>query len=606
MDFNIASINSGKIGQKVFGGINRTNGTPLGYWKELCNMDMSEYPALKTCEPFCYEGLPEGITGYVYRGDKLIYTVSDGIYIDGVKTPLTLSAGKKQLVIMGAYAVVFPDCAKINITDTTDIVYQPNFSVTGTLTEANTNMFANIHKLLYINIPSDSEDLSKIKEGTSGIVSYSKNGKAMSLKVCVEKISDDESYTAGGCTSVIFETKNNFPDTTYFYTERCYITANRPYTGFSDAVFKSIGYGDTSADNGACADDGTGDTEEDIVTEEAIGVSIPDLDFIAEYNNRLWGCSSKNHEIYCSKLAEPLEWNSFAGISTDSWAATVGTQGDFTGVAVYNGSILFFKENCVHIVYGSKPSNFSISTVHLRGVQKGSDKSLCISDGLLYYKAPEGIFCFNGSSAYRIDEALGDDITETAVGTADDRYIIMLTGDTAYYFDKRKKAWYTRTLSGAVSAHSIDGKLYAVTKSGDVYRRIQLTALPGNTEQIYSATDFFAETGELGRGDIFRYFKKLRFVLSAKHLYPETNLNFGIYISCDGGEWQNVYDYKGADTKADENEIVIAPIIPVRCQRIRIRISGKTIAAQGCAVPYLTLYGIYADAEEGSEIGGKH
>ena len=29
---------------------------------------------------------------------------------------------------------------------------------------------------------------------------------------------------------------------------------------------------------------------------------IPKMDFITEHNNRLWGCSSANREIYCSKL----------------------------------------------------------------------------------------------------------------------------------------------------------------------------------------------------------------------------------------------------------------------------------------------------------------
>ena len=75
---------------------------------------------------------------------------------------------------------------------------------------------------------------------------------------------------------------------------------------------------------------------------------------------------------------------------------------------------MFFNENCVHIVYGTKASNFTVSTIKLRGVQSGSGGSLCISDGLLYYKAPEGVFCFTGSAAHRIDSKLGGDITVCA------------------------------------------------------------------------------------------------------------------------------------------------------------------------------------------------
>ena len=47
---------------ETFGGIDRSNGTPLGYWDKLCNMDMSAYPSVCTCAPFSYKELDEGIT----------------------------------------------------------------------------------------------------------------------------------------------------------------------------------------------------------------------------------------------------------------------------------------------------------------------------------------------------------------------------------------------------------------------------------------------------------------------------------------------------------------------------------------------------------------
>lgn len=177
------------------------------------------------------------------------------------------------------------------------------------------------------------------------------------------------------------------------------------------------------------------------IKNATVSRQIPQMDFIVEHNNRLWGCSSADHEIYCSKLGSAVEWGSYDGISTDAWAATVGSDGDFTGACVYANSVLFFKENCVHIVYGTKASNFTVSTIKLRGVQSGSGGSLCISDGLLYYKAPEGVFCFNGSAAHRIDSKLGGDITDTAVMTADGRYIVMAAADgTVYFYDKRYAA----------------------------------------------------------------------------------------------------------------------------------------------------------------------
>ena len=89
---------------------------------------------------------------------------------------------------------------------------------------------------------------------------------------------------------------------------------------------------------------------------------VPDMDFLTECENRLWGCSSKNHEVYASKLGDPLNWNVFEGISTDSYAATIGSDGDFTAAATYSGYALFFKEHTIHKVYGNKPSNIQIQT----------------------------------------------------------------------------------------------------------------------------------------------------------------------------------------------------------------------------------------------------
>ena len=55
--------------------------------------------------------------------------------------------------------------------------------------------------------------------------------------------------------------------------------------------------------------------------------TIPDMDFVVEQGNRLWGCKygiingEPVNEIYASKLGDFRNWNSFAGLSTDSYAA---------------------------------------------------------------------------------------------------------------------------------------------------------------------------------------------------------------------------------------------------------------------------------------------
>lgn len=75
---------------------------------------------------------------------------------------------------------------------------------------------------------------------------------------------------------------------------------------------------------------------------------MPDLDYIIESGNRLWGCrydaANKINEIYASKLGDFKNWNSFSGLSTDSYAVSCGTDGKWTGAVTYYGYPLFSRK----------------------------------------------------------------------------------------------------------------------------------------------------------------------------------------------------------------------------------------------------------------------
>lgn len=577
----------------AFGGINRANGTPLGEWDTLSGFDLTAYPALRTCLPYAYSDIvsSDEITGYTYRNGILVYTTAEGIYLDG-KGTLTaipgLSAGDKTLVNIGAYIVILPDWALINTADTANPVAMAKGSLlTGDLLEYNQNQTkptVSIYKLFYVDVPTAEVTASGLAVGDSVKLSWTYGKRKMSRQMTINNIGT-ESYTGSGMTSIGFDT-SDMPNTMWFYTE------GRAMDRFRVPR----------------------------ITGATIQRVMPDLDYVVEYNNRLWGCSSKNHEIYCSKLGEPLVWGAYSGISTDSWAATVGTDGDFTGACVFNGCVLFFKEDCVHSVYGTKASNFTITTYTVRGVQKGSAKSLCISEGLLYYKAPEGIFTFNGSASSRFDGKLCvDRDSRTACGTADDRYIVMAMSDgTVFYYDKLHSVWYNRTLPNVISMHNFSGSLYAITKdSNKAMQKVMLTTDVGMSART-AETAFEAITGELCRGELtstnsytrkamHTVIKKLTMSVEEWHQQRVSSVQFTVSVQYDGGDWQTAYSYDGTAEEADNNVVTLIPIIPMRCQRLRIKISGKlTTSLDATAQPYLTLYGLFIDTEEASEIGGKH
>ena len=150
---------------------------------------------------------------------------------------------------------------------------------------------------------------------------------------------------------------------------------------------------------------------------------MPNLDYLIESGNRLWGCRYGEavngkfvNEIYACKLGDFRNWNCFMNISTDSYAASCGTDGAFTGAITFLGYPMFFKESCVHKVYGNYPANFQIQDTACRGVQSGCHGSLAIVNETLFYKARSGICAFDGSLPVEVSYALGNEVYSSAVG----------------------------------------------------------------------------------------------------------------------------------------------------------------------------------------------
>jgi hypothetical protein len=123
---------------------------------------------------------------------------------------------------------------------------------------------------------------------------------------------------------------------------------------------------------------------------------VPDMAFITECNNRLWGCSTDGHEIYCCKLGDVKNWNCFRGTSTDSWAATVGSDGKWTGAITYLGYPMFFKEDGLIKISVSGSGAHQTKETVCRGVQSGSDRSLAIINETLFYKSRSAICAYDG------------------------------------------------------------------------------------------------------------------------------------------------------------------------------------------------------------------
>ena len=108
----------------------------------------------------------------------------------------------------------------------------------------------------------------------------------------------------------------------------------------------------------------------------------------------------------------------------------MGSDGPFTGAATCLGSVLFFKENALHKLYGSKPSDFQLSSLRCRGVARNAASSLCVLNETLYYLSPDGVMAWDGSIPTKVSEKLNTarlSNVQTAVGGSATVYLLSWT-----------------------------------------------------------------------------------------------------------------------------------------------------------------------------------
>lgn len=300
------------------------------------------------------------------------------------------------------------------------------------------------------------------------------------------------------------------------------------------------------------------DNEESEVT---ISRTVPKLDFICESNYRLWG--THGNTIYSSKFSDPFNFKVFDGLANDSYAIEVGSEGEFTGCIPYSSHICFFKENTLHKLYGTKPSNFQITTVNVYGVQSGSEKSMQIVNEQLLYKGVGGVYAYTGGVPELISEKFGNKRYSDAVACCDGEkyYISMKQGDSwnMFTYDVMKNMWLREDDTHAVDMTFYDGKVYYLAEEGGLYY-IDKTADRSDIE--WGATFCtMHETMNERKG------------YSKFHL--RMDLSAGAWLAVDiktdnDLKWQQVYT-----THNERAKTVSIPIMPTRCDSIDIRLRGK-------------------------------
>lgn len=298
---------------------------------------------------------------------------------------------------------------------------------------------------------------------------------------------------------------------------------------------------------------------------------IPDLDYICEANNRLWGCAydradgQLTNEIRACALGDFRNWYTFRGVSTDSYVMSVGSDGKFTGAFSYMGVPIMFKEGFLHKISGTIPANFTINTLKCRGVQDGSWRSLAVVNETLLYKAREDVMAYDGATPYAISEKLGrEKYTEASAGTYRDKYYLCMRDESAawrlYVYDTARGLWHIEDETEARCMANAGGELILASRNG---AGTVLEKVDGGEESMPWSATF----GTFG----FEYEEQKylsRFNIRAQ-MSKGSVMKMEIMYDSDG-IW-----HTAGETRCPALRTVLLPIIPRRCDHCRVRISGR-------------------------------
>ena len=524
-----------KKGRQVqFGGLNHNLGAADGELWDMRNLTSDYFPLLATRpQRLLYRKL-EGAPGGIFSWDGLAWVDGTGFYFKGERRG-TVTAGKKTFAALGAYIVIFPDKVWYN-------------TMTGEFGSLEATWAGS--SLTFTNGKLYEEDAEANCIQASGVnwEDYFKAGDAVTIEGCTK-------HTENNKTPIIREIDG---DKLYFYEYIFTLDGEDGVTPYTETGSLSVKR------------------------------TVPDLLYVCENENRLWGCDKTT--IYASKLGDIFNWNVYDGLDTDSYSVDTGSAGSFTGCTSYLGYPIFFKEEHIYKVYGSIPSNFEVMGSATLGVADGSAGSLAIAGEILFYLSRAGVMAYSGGIPQPVGAAFGTERQKDAVAGSDGLkyYISMRGADGAWrlhVYDAQRGLWHTEDETHATHFARQDGNLYMLTDQGEIWMEGNIQDPPeGVTPE--GAVAWMAEFGDFTDDDPNKKgVSKIQIRLEL-----DEGATVEVYLQFDtDGQWQRVNGALGEGVKRS----YYLPIIPRRGDHYRMRLQG----AGGCRI-----YSLVREFYSGSEL----
>lgn len=551
----------------AFAGYDHNASIAANAFYDMKNMSSDGYPLLQSRKRRGMVRQMEKPQGILAK-DAMAWADGGKLYYNGAEiTGLTLADGEKQMVSMGAYLLIWPDKKYLNTKNLTDFgSMEASYESAGTVT--------------YLLCGADGTPLSKVssskpEEPEGGDYWIDTSQTPHSLMVWSES---SEMWT--GVATV--------------YTRIQAMGIGKPFAEGDGVEISGAAYGGDSAVVQAQFESLNGTKiiyakDEDYIvvvglidltyeqTEGSVTVkrAVPDMDYVCEAQNRIWGCKygmadgKAVNELYCCKLGDFRNWRVYAGISTDAWAASVGSDGAWTGCANYLGYPTFFKENVIHRIAISAVGAHQVTETVGRGVQNGSFRSLCVVNEVLFYKSRAGVCAYDGSFPSAMGEAFGEVRYSSAVGGSfgGKYYLSMKDGAGVWHlfcYDAARGMWHREDNTHAMCFAAMDDDLYYI--DADTKKLMCVMGTQGTPE---TAPDWMAESGVIG----YEYPDKKYLSRYNIRLQIEDGGELRMYCMYDSdGKWEHAGTVRRKGTGT-----FTVPVIPRRCDHMKLRLEGKGV-----------------------------
>lgn len=542
-----------------FKGLNKRKVVEEGEMSDMKNLTSDDYPVLSPRKPRGEMELPTGVVlplRIMARYEKIALIARDdedqiNFYFDGAKVPevddLTYDS---QMVAINTKICFFPQKTCISVLQTAtsaSIVVgsykslEESATLSGTaVTISNTDC--------RITLPGLKAFAYDDAINISGTLSYTSEGTAKTMECTVSCLIEEVIQDTANQTTELVLPRETFIELT-----------------------------------------GEGAASNPITLTGELSRTMPDLDYVMEWNNRLWGASSEDNTIYACKLGDPTNWQYYQGLSLDSYYAQQGTDGHWTGCAAHSSHAIFFKQNSMARIYGSSPSTWQISNMQCFGVEEGSDRSVVVINDSVFYKSKIGIMVYEGGTPYCISDKFNATFRNVVGATEGNKYYASIQSGDGFplmVLDIELGVWHKEDNARMIDACAIGNRLYFINHAGESIKCGEADAIASpwlpcghgaatsGTVQIVNpvnATEKASEMEWMAQFGPFDEFLENRKIYSRilMRLIRSAESSVKVYISENEGPWELVNEFDPATTGGD-----YIPIIPRRCDRYSIKIVG--------------------------------